>query len=190
VPTTTTYTQINTYSPSAVLTSKNGQVLLVGYNADMETYLKHKHIENINVFVSTSNASKEVLEFQSKYHASTISEGSTELKTAGDFTFMHLYANEVLKGVYVEVDNVGIVIAFNHIGSNQSNAIRSGLAVYSPQILFQSRESKNFLGTADYEYVVSSDKIEGIENNFATKINGTFTFSISNGIITETRSEN
>ena len=190
VPLATTYTQINTYSPSAVLTSKNGQVLVVGYNADMETYLKHKRIENINVFVSTSNTQKEVKEFQSKYHANTISESSAEIKTVGDFAFMHIYANEVLKGVYVEVDDVGIVIAFNHIGSNQANTIRGDLAVYNPQILFESRESKNFLNTGSFHYVVSNDKIEGIENNFATKINGTFTFSISNGIITEVRSEN
>ncbi|MBR5012718.1 MAG: hypothetical protein IKY15_02130, partial [Clostridia bacterium] len=188
VATSTTYTQVNTYSPCAVLTSKNGGVLVVGYNADLETYLKHKHIENINVFVGTT--AKETTEFQSKYHASTISESSLTLKTVGDFAFKHIYANEHLKAVYVEVDDVGIVIAVNNIGSNQAISIRSELAEYNPQILFESRESKNFLNTGGYYYIVSNDKLAGVENNFATKISGTFTFSISNGIITEVRSEN
>lgn len=190
IPLTATYTQINTYSPSAVITSQNGEVLVVGYNADVEAYLRYNRIETITAYVATSMSPKTTLDFTSKYSAKTISYSSPEFKTVGDFSFKHLYQNELLKAVYVEVENVGIVIALNHIGAKQAESIRFELAQYNPKVLFEARESKNFLSTGAYGYVVSNDKIDGIQNNFATKISGTFTFSISNGIIKEVRSEN
>ena len=190
IPNSATYTQINTYSPCAVLTSSSGQVLVVGYNDDMESYLRYKRIENITAFVSPNGAESEGLAFTQKYYVSTLCFSAPEKISVGDFAVQHIYQNELLKALYVEVDGVGIVMGVNYIGSKQAENIRNILSPYNPQILFESRESKNFLETYSYSYVVSNDKISGIENNFATKISGTFTFSISNGIISEIRSEN
>lgn len=189
-PNYASYTQINTYSTCAVLTSSNGQVLVVGYNDDMESYLRHKHINNITAFVSATTSEEEGSLFSKKYNAGALCFSAPEKINLGDFAVQHLYQNEHLKAVYVEVDNIGIVMGLNYIGSNQVENIRNILSPLSPQILFESRENKNFLETYNYDYIVSNDKIAGVQNNFATKVNGTFTFYITNGIISDIRSEN
>ena len=67
--------------------------------------------------------------------------------------------------------------------------IKDLISGYDVDILYQNRYTKNFLDAGDFDYVFSHEKVFA-PNNFATNLVGSFTFSISGGIMGDIRRVN
>ena len=87
------------------------------------------------------------------------------------------------------MEDIGILVATERIGSTQAENIKTLIAGYDIDILYENRYTKNFINAGDFDYVFSHEKVFA-PNNFATNLVGSFTFSISGGIMGDIRSVN
>lgn len=190
IPTKTTYTQLNSYSPCAVLTSGGGEVLAVcdGSINPLEEYLKSKNIYSVTTLVCSS-LKNNFNEFITKYNVKNVVSGGTNFVEVGDFGIKFFSQNQINKAVYIKIENFGALIALDRIGSVQAQTLKTLLEPLKVDVLYETKNSQNFTLIQNFDYVFSRDKIYS-QNNFATKINGAFTFEITNGIIGEIRSAN
>lgn len=192
VPNQISYTQLNSSAPCAILTSQSGEVLVVG-NGDLEyteQYLKFKKYNKVATLVLTQAQSADTFVFIEKYDVQNLINFNSEITAYGDFLVKFLYANDIKKGVYIEIDSVGVVFALEYIGTVQSQTLRDELSELNPQILFEKRQTLNFLNVADFKYVFSSSTVDTTIENRSLMIGGSFTFNIENGIIGQIRSVN
>lgn len=190
IPKNATYTQIHSYHTSIVLTSKNGEVLVVGDGTmqDVQDYLCTQNLKSVQTLVLVEDAQTPV-DFIKRYSIKNVVEMGAGLSYYGDFGVRFIYQNGQQKGVLILLEDVGVLVATQRIGDTQAQNIKNLISGYDVDILFENRASKNFLQTGYYDYVFSQEKIS-VANNFATNLVGTFTFSISGGIIGDIRGVN
>lgn len=192
LPKTASFTALNSYSPASVFTSKSGEVLVVGGGelAQVEEYLMFKNIRNVTALVITENANL-ATPFVQKYNPKYVVEDNMCLTSYGDFAVEFLHLNGLTKGVYVKIEDFGVVFATSHIGDVQAVSLKSKLLSYDVDALYENTEKKNFYATSNYEYVFSAEQVAGISaKNIATKMRGAFTFAVSGDIMGEIRSVN
>lgn len=192
-PKENTYTQLNTRSPSVVLTSKNGEVLVVCEKdfESVEDYLQYKRYNKVNVLLSTNNISSIVKDnFINKYGIENVVSMCPTIKNFGSFIVKYISLNGNFKGVYVELEQFGVFIGFNGIGKNQLEQINQLLKNYNLMAVYENSSGKHFDLLNGYDYLFSNYAINLHNNNFSTSVMGSFTFSINNGIISEIRSAN
>lgn len=190
IPTSASYTQIHSHHTSIVLTSKNGEVLVVsgGETDTLQTYLRNQNIRHVDTLVLVESTMPNG-DFVKKYSVDNVIEMGAGLKYYGDFGVRYIYQNGGEKGVLLFVEDIGILVASERIGNTQAANIKDLISGYDVDILYQNRYTKNFLNAGDFDYVFSHEKVFA-PNNFATNLVGTFTFSISGGIIGDIRSLN
>ena len=128
-------------------------------------------------------------EFIIKYNVKNVVCGGTNFVEVGDFGIKFFSQNQINKAVYIKIENFGALIALDRIGSVQAQTLKTLLEPLKVDVLYETKNSQNFTLIQNFDYVFSRDKIYS-QNNFATKINGAFTFEITNGIIGEIRSAN
>ena len=188
-PTKNTYTQLNTYLASAVLTSKSGEVLVVGGDLDVvEKHLMSRNLRNVNAVVLTESANN-ISDFIVKYHVKTVISASEDFISVGDFGVQYFYQNQNAKAIFVKLEDFGILIGIERLGTNQAALLGEVISSLKIDAVYETKSSQNFGLVKDFDYVFSRDNIK-VQNNYATKTRGAFTFEITNGIIGEIRSEN
>lgn len=188
--TKTTYTQLNTYLPSAVVTSSSGEVLVLTDGSNLtyvDRYLMSKNITQVSALVLTGVS--EESQFAIKYTVKTILHNSDDFVFVGDFAIKYISLNSLTKAIYLKIDDVGILVGVNRIGAMQAETLKAMLNPLKIDAIYETKSNQNFTLVKDVDYVFSRDKLN-VNNNYATKVCGAFTFEITSGIIGEIRSKN
>ena len=190
IPASASYTQIHSHNTSIVLILKNGEVLVVsnGETDATESYLRGKNFRKVDTLVLVENPAPPA-DFIKKYSVDNVLEMGAGLKYYGDFGVKYIYQNGGEKGVLLFVEDIGILVATERIGDTQAVNIKTLISGYDVDILYENRYTKNFINAGDFDYVFSHEKVFA-PNNFATNLIGSFTFSISGGIMGDIRSVN
>lgn len=183
-----TITKLNTSSMCVVIET-NGETVVVAESGDLEylqKYLVYQKIYHINTFILTDKECVQSELFVEKYKIKNYFNKQFEDFYCDNYDIKFIVFNNILKAVYIENENISAMIAVNKIGSNQLSTIASDYSDKSIEVLCEDSIGYNFTYANSFNYVFSKKEIE-VQNNFATFLLGTFTFSFDNDKILEKR---
>ncbi|MDD4815919.1 MAG: ComEC/Rec2 family competence protein [Clostridia bacterium] len=188
------YTQLNSQDACAIMTTQNGEVLMIGGTEDLDyvkSFLKYKRLGKIDTLIVTTNCGEDFGNFVKLFQVENIIFNLENLTQIGDFEIEFLTKNDITKAVYVKTGDFGVLFAINLIGSVQAQTLQTELQNYDIDLLYTKNLSQGYLGVFDYKMIASKYKISTTDlQNFATMISGSFTFGFENDTITNIRSVN
>ena len=191
-PTTNSYSQLNTNNPCTIIQSKSGEIFMLASGKDISAiteYLVYKRIYKVDTFFLTSPRNEHVDFLERHYEVDNILTKTFGTFTVGAFTIesFNLGSNEV-KAVYIETDNTGFLIGLEYIGSNQAQILLEKVANRNIKVVYQPKEY-GYYEVTNADYLLSNYKINTYsQQNFSTKVRGSFTFEFKDGIIEKIRS--
>ena len=187
-----TYAQISTNNTTALIQNKAGEVFLIAKSKDLvevSEYLVYKRIYKVDTMFLYGGSDEDVEKFKAYYYVDTVVANTYGEMKIGEFCIeAYTLGSGYVKAVYVETDATGFLFGLENLGSLQSEKLSEKLSGKNVKTVFQPKEYGYYEATAA-EYLLSRDKINTpIQENFSTKVLGSFTFSFNNGIIYPIRS--
>ncbi|MBQ4535557.1 MAG: hypothetical protein IJA22_01880, partial [Clostridia bacterium] len=187
-----TYAQISTNNTTALIQNKAGDVFLIAKSKDLvevSEYLVYKRIYKVDTMFLYGGSDENTRKFESCYYVDTVVTNTYGEMKIGEFCIeAYTLGSGEVKAVYVETDATGFLFGLENLGSLQSEKLSKALSGKNVKTIFQPKEY-GYYEVAVAEYLLSRDKINTpIQENFSTKVLGSFTFSFNNGIIDPIRS--
>ena len=187
LPDKNTYTQLNSYSICAVITSKGGETFVISDMGDMgylDEYLTYNRVSKVDALFVLGVRNDAVEEFEEKYKVKTLMFKTFGEKEVGDFCVESFnLGSEDLKAVLVEVDGTCFLFGVENIGTSQARNLSEKISSKNVVSIFQAR-NYGFYETQNANYLLSRDKINTYDlENYSTKVRGSFKFEFNNATI-------